>query len=149
MKNQDMPNEVKKLLEKAEEYAELALENFILEEVIERVPETDKISTIINAAAEWSAKSPLGFMAYGHWDQLELHFLFPNMSPEERELLNRLAIYADSVRSAKMNHHPLERDIQNWTAAKSKVEQSGIEKKLTAVQIAILDSEKFTPKEQK
>jgi hypothetical protein len=146
MNNQDTPDKVKELLGKAEEYAELALGNFMLEDVIERVPETDEISAVINAVAEWSAKSPLSFLAQNHFAQLELHFLFPNMSPEERELLNRMALAADNVRSARINNHPFEEHLQQWGRRKAIVTEADIEKKLTAIQIEILDTEKFTPK---
>jgi len=79
-----------------------------------------------------------------------LHFLFPNLSDEQRGLLYDLYHEADLLRSHVLNKNEPSTFIEHfrveYARTKEKIAESKIESLLTAAQIELLDSDFFAAK---
>jgi len=114
------------LLHYAEEYLEVCRKHLLLESSIKRPPSVyDSATEFIEATSQRAHAFPTGTAMVS---RLFVYFLFPNLTKEEQALLERLmACRAD--------------DCERRTKLVAEVKSSGIEHKLTAGQIEILETE--------
>jgi len=72
-----------------------------------------------------------------------VHFLFPNVTDEERSALWNLRVSNEWIRSSKKDGKPNEKPIERY--GRYSVAVSFFEKKLTAMQIDLLETNYFNP----
>ncbi len=126
--------QVEKLIQRAVEYAHLAVDQLMLDERVERVDEDMENGEFVNLLAELSAVEPKDFMWADKHFSLMTHFLFPNLSPEERKVIEKRAAVSSG---AHLSEH------RRRAFVEACLEANAFESKLTAVQMAILDSKPF------
>jgi hypothetical protein len=145
MSTKQVDREIAELFQQADNYARLASEKFLLETVIpEPVPEwaddVDKAGYAIQSAC---AKYP-GFVINTSFSTWQIHFLFPNLSEKERGLL--VALHSSSeflLLSVNNKEEPSDSDRARFAKRLKEIEEIGLEKKLTEIQVRILASDFF------
>lgn len=122
---------------KADEYSMLALQHLILEPTPLENPETE--ADKINADAVRNSPASMANLVWRN--RLFVSFLFPALDEAERAQIERLLHLSDRCRIAK--HEGGEAvELQQWEATRKIV--NSYEPRLTAAQVAILDSPNFT-----
>lgn len=123
----------------AEDYAEAALAHLLLDQSIEPVADYQKHAEIINAISTFSKNHPAGFTWHSNYHRLICHYLFPNLSEDERKPI--VTMYSMAIHYG--GKPPDESSMGRWREAKARVDV--FETKLTAMQMAILETKSFHP----
>ena len=142
---------MQKLCEDAEAYADLACKHLVLEPVFDVKPISDDADPLEQFAvglstllAHATRENPEGLTCFKYRSEFILHFLFPNLSVEERNAIGDVAALASSIYGSRINHHvPNQRELGKWREKRDAL--AGLETKLTVVQMALLDSSLCDP----
>ena len=126
--------QIEKLIQQANEYAQFSVEHLILDERLERAGEDAEDGEFVNLLAELSAFAPRDFMWANKQFSLMTHFLFPNLSPEERKVIEKRAAISSVAHLS---------EYRRRTFIEVSREMNTFERKLTAMQMAILESKPF------
>jgi hypothetical protein len=116
------------------EYARLAVDQLMLDERVERVDEEIENGEFVNLLAELSAIEPKDYMWADKHFSLMTHFLFPNLLPEERKAIEKRAAVSSVAHLSEQRRRVFNEACKEINA---------FESKLTAAQMAILDSKPF------
>jgi len=139
-------DEADSMIDQAYDYMRLAIEHLMPEVSINTepnytMPEADVITRALRRLAD---DEPHPAMVFSYKDTLIIHFLFPNLTDEERETIsgiqgcNRMIKDGELLKSNPERHEHYARELGEL---RKKAEQ--FENKLTAVQMAILEHPLF------
>jgi hypothetical protein len=128
------PEQVEKLIQQAVEYARLSVDQLILDERVERVDDDAENGEFVNLIAELSAVEPQDFTWANNHFSLMTHFLFPNLSLEERKIIEKRAAVSSVAHLSNYRRQAFEEACR---------EINTFESKLTAAQMAILEAKPF------
>lgn len=155
MSDEETILEMRYLYHDAVKYAWYACDHLVLDTIIEKAPPIDPV--ILEQMSEFdqlieklkdvprlmSRQSPKGYSVSHYLDKFIIHYLFPNLSSEER---SAIADTASDV-SFIFTYRSDQKDVE-WVRKRvvKKVEaMRNFESKLTVVQMALLDSRFCNP----
>jgi hypothetical protein len=145
--NLDPQSAAKFLVEFADLYVSMALRYFTLEpsarsllkeDADDGSPVGEFVQAMGRALAEECARNPLGVSFFLNDGNLRFAFLFPNLDAEERELLSSLIFFASRAREVQSEQ------VEEHFKEKQQHFETAILPKLTAVQMAILETEEYS-----
>ena len=149
--------QMRKLYRQADDYAYLACEHLWLEMTYERSPQIDESALIDRDIDErhleifrklndfgisMAQANPVENMRSHYTEKLIIHFLFPNLSPEERLIIEAAVTETNWIfweSGPKGNSQALENARAELAKARTAIKS--FENKLTTVQMALVDSQ--------
>lgn len=152
MSDEETIREMRYLYNDAEKYAWYAFDHLVLDTIIDKEPPLDP--AILDKMSEFdqlieklkdvprllSKQSPKGYSVSLYLQKFIIHYIFPNLSDEERLLIEKASSEAESVFSFRRENHDEDEKLSLLHLREHVEAMKTFESKLTVVQMALLDS---------